>query len=163
MPRSWVKPSGNILVLFEEMGGDPTQIGFATRQIGSLCSHVSESHPQPVDMWDSDQKTGRKSGPVLLLECPSPDQVISSIKFASFGTPSGTCGSFTHGQCSSTRALSIVQKVHSIKLFYKQIFVGFTYIMVRDLVIASFQSKHPPLWLIILKNVQATYFQTGFL
>ncbi|KAF7119915.1 hypothetical protein RHSIM_Rhsim13G0093500 [Rhododendron simsii] len=110
VPRSWVKPSGNILVLFEEMGGDPTQIVFATRQMGSLCSHVSESHPQPVDMWDSDQKTGRKSGPVLLLECPSPDQVISSIKFASFGTPSGTCGSFTHGQCSSTRALSIIQK-----------------------------------------------------
>ncbi|KAH7838837.1 hypothetical protein Vadar_031780 [Vaccinium darrowii] len=110
VPRSWVKPSGNTLILFEEMGGDPTQIAFATRQIGSLCAHVSESHPQPVDMWSSDQKTGRKSGPVLFLECPFPNQLISSIKFASFGTPRGACGSFTHGQCSSTRALSIVQK-----------------------------------------------------
>ncbi|KAL7201941.1 hypothetical protein ACSBR1_033602 [Camellia fascicularis] len=110
VPRSWLQPSGNTLVLFEEMGGDPTQISFAARQIESLCSHISESHPQPVDMWTSDQETGRRSGPMLSLECPFPNQVISSINFASFGTPRGTCGSFSHGQCSSTTALSIVQK-----------------------------------------------------
>ncbi|KAA8544029.1 hypothetical protein F0562_021794 [Nyssa sinensis] len=110
VPRSWLQSSGNTLVLFEEMGGDPTQISFATRQTESLCSHVSESHPVPIDMWSSDQKTGRKSGPTLSLECPFPKQVISSIKFASFGTPHGTCGSFSHGKCSSTKALSIVQK-----------------------------------------------------
>ncbi|KAK2987762.1 hypothetical protein RJ640_016357 [Escallonia rubra] len=110
VPRSWLQPSGNILVLFEEAGGDPTQISFATREVQSLCSRVSESHPLPVDMWSSDEKIGRKSGPTVSLECPSPNHVISSIKFASFGTPRGTCGSFSHGQCSSTRALSIVQK-----------------------------------------------------
>ncbi|XP_059626762.1 beta-galactosidase 8 [Cornus florida] len=110
VPRSWLQPSGNTLVLFEEMGGDPTQISFATRKMEGLCSHVSESHPVPVDMWSSDQKTGRKTGPTLLLECPLPNQVISSIKFASFGTPRGTCGSFSHGRCSSTRALSVVRK-----------------------------------------------------
>ncbi|CAK9143234.1 unnamed protein product [Ilex paraguariensis] len=44
VPRSWLQKNGNILVLFEEIGGDPTQISFATRQIGSLCSQVSESH-----------------------------------------------------------------------------------------------------------------------
>ncbi|EOY33043.1 Beta-galactosidase 8 isoform 4 [Theobroma cacao] len=110
VPRSWLQPSGNILVLFEELGGDPTQLAFATRQMGSLCSHVSESHPLPVDMWSSDSKTGRTSSPILSLVCPSPNQVISSIKFASFGTPRGTCGSFSHGRCSSVRALSIVQK-----------------------------------------------------
>nr|AYP70923.1 beta-galactosidase 3 [Actinidia deliciosa] len=110
VPRSWLQPSGNTLVLFEEMGGDPTQISFATREVGSLCSHVSESHPQPVDMWRSDQKTGRRTGPMLSLECPFPSQIISSIKFASFGTPQGTCGSFSHGRCSSTRVLSIIQK-----------------------------------------------------
>ncbi|KAL1060048.1 hypothetical protein V6Z11_1Z131300 [Gossypium hirsutum] len=88
VPRSWLKPSGNILVLFEEMGGDPTQLAFATRKMGSLCSHVSDSHPLPMDMW-----------------------VISAIKFASFGTPLGTCGSFSHGRCSGAKAHSIVQKV----------------------------------------------------
>lgn len=110
VPRSWVESSGNTLVLFEEIGGDPTQIAFATKQSASLCSHVSESHPLPVDMWSSNSEAERKAGPVLSLECPFPNQVISSIKFASFGTPRGTCGSFSHGQCKSTRALSIVQK-----------------------------------------------------
>ncbi|XP_040991166.1 beta-galactosidase 8 [Juglans microcarpa x Juglans regia] len=110
VPRSWLQSSGNTLVLFEEIGGDPTKISFATRQIGSLCSHVSESHPSPIDTWNTDSTSGRKLRPTVLLECPSPGQVISSIKFASFGTPSGTCGGYSHGQCSSRRALSIVQK-----------------------------------------------------
>ncbi|PPR86719.1 hypothetical protein GOBAR_AA33971 [Gossypium barbadense] len=111
VPRSWLKPSGNILVLFEEMGGDPTQLAFATRKMGSLCSHVSDSHPLPMDMWGLDSKTRRASNPTLSLSCPSPNQVISAIKFASFGTPLGTCGSFSHGRCSSAKAHSIVQKV----------------------------------------------------
>ncbi|KAG4979764.1 hypothetical protein JHK82_033015 [Glycine max] len=109
VPQSWLQPDTNTLVLFEESGGDPTQISFATKQIGSVCSHVSESHPPPVDLWNSDK--GRKVWPVLALECPYPNQVISSIKFASFRTPYGTCGNFKHGWCRSNKALSIVQKV----------------------------------------------------
>lgn len=111
VPRSWLKSSGNTLVLFEEIGGDPTKISFVTKQIGSsLCSHVTDSHPLPVDMWGSDSKIQRKPGPVLSLECPNPNQVISSIKFASFGTPLGNCGSFSRGRCSSARSLSVVQQ-----------------------------------------------------
>ncbi|KAG4986571.1 hypothetical protein AAZX31_12G163600 [Glycine max] len=110
VPRSWLKPSGNILVLFEERGGDPTQISFVTKQTESLCAHVSDSHPPPVDLWNSETESGRKVGPVLSLTCPHDNQVISSIKFASYGTPLGTCGNFYHGRCSSNKALSIVQK-----------------------------------------------------
>ncbi|XP_027342631.1 beta-galactosidase 8-like isoform X1 [Abrus precatorius] len=110
VPRSWLKPDGNTLVLFEESGGDPTQISFATKQIESLCAHVSDSHPPPVELWNSDTESGRKVGPVLSLKCPHHNQVISSIKFASYGTPLGTCGNFYHGRCSSNKALSIVQK-----------------------------------------------------
>ncbi|CAO2814443.1 unnamed protein product [Amaranthus hypochondriacus] len=109
VPRSWIKPNGNVLVIFEEIGGDPTKISFTTKQVGSLCSHVSESHPPPVDLWSTDQ-TGRNVGPTLSLECPSPNQVISSIKFASFGTPQGSCGTYSHGKCKSLHALPIVQK-----------------------------------------------------
>lgn len=109
VPRSWMKPRDNVLVVFEEIGGDPTQISFASKEIGSLCSQVSESHPPPVDSWNPDQ-TGKRLGPMLSLECPSPDQVITSIKFASFGTPHGTCGSYIHGRCRSSTALPIVQK-----------------------------------------------------
>lgn len=98
-------------MLFEEMGGDPTQISFAKRQTESLCAHVSELHPPPLDAWGSDLKIGPKSGPVLHLECPSPHGLISKIKFASFGTPQGACGSYGHGMCSSDGALAIVQRV----------------------------------------------------
>ncbi|KAL8496694.1 hypothetical protein ACS0TY_020394 [Phlomoides rotata] len=110
VPRSWLKPTGNVLVLFEEAGGDPTQLSFATRETQSICSRVSESHPIPVDMWTQDEETRSIAGPTLSLGCPSADQVISKIKFASFGTPRGTCGSFNHGRCRSKRALSIVEK-----------------------------------------------------
>ncbi|KAI3706395.1 hypothetical protein L6452_24105 [Arctium lappa] len=112
VPRSWLKPSGNILVLFEEIGGNPTQISFATQQLESLCSRVSESHSLPVEAWAQDKKSRRKSKskPRVSFECPHPNQVIDSIKFASFGTPQGKCGSFSHGECRSTDALSILQK-----------------------------------------------------
>ncbi|KAJ4969156.1 hypothetical protein NE237_015857 [Protea cynaroides] len=110
VPRSWVKPSGNILVIFEEMGGDPTNLSFVTRQTESLCSRVSESHPPPVDTWGLVQTTGKKSGPMLQLECPFPGQVISSIKFANFGTSYGICGSFKRGRCTSAKAVAIVQE-----------------------------------------------------
>ncbi|KAI7732050.1 hypothetical protein M8C21_022941 [Ambrosia artemisiifolia] len=113
VPRSWIKPSENVLVLFEEMGGDPTQISFATQELESVCSHVSGSHPLPMEAWSQDKlrrKFMSKSKPRVSLECPHPNQVISSIKFASFGTPQGKCGSFSHGECRTADALSIIQK-----------------------------------------------------
>ncbi|XP_019177910.1 PREDICTED: beta-galactosidase 8-like isoform X2 [Ipomoea nil] len=116
VPRSWLKSSGNVLVVFEEVGGDPTKLSFATREVGSLCSRVSESHPMPVDMWTSDLSGQKQEGAALSLECPLSNQVISTIKFASFGTPQGTCGSFSHGKCRSTNALSVVKKVSSLFL-----------------------------------------------
>ncbi|XP_074556908.1 beta-galactosidase 8-like [Curcuma longa] len=105
LPRSFIRPGQNKLVLFEEMGGDPTMISFATRQVARLCGHVSEYHPAPVRAWNTTNRS-----PVLHLECPRPDQVISSVPFASFGTPYGTCGSYSHGECSSSAALAIVKQ-----------------------------------------------------
>ncbi|XP_076919131.1 beta-galactosidase 8-like [Bidens hawaiensis] len=113
VPRSWLKSTGNVLVLFEEIGGDPTQISFVTQELESLCSHVSESHPLPMEAWSQDKSTRKlklESKPRVSLKCPHPNQVISSIKFASFGTPQGKCGSFSHGECQSTTALLIIQK-----------------------------------------------------
>lgn len=109
VPRSFIQLSGNTIVLFEEMGGDPTQISFATRQVGSLCAVVSESHPAPVDSWQHVSSRGRRR-PRIQLQCQRPNETISRIKFASFGTPQGTCGSFSHGECSSNSALSLVQE-----------------------------------------------------
>lgn len=110
VPRSLIQQGKrNRLVLFEEVGGDPTRVSFALRKAGSLCAHVSQSHPPPVDAVN----TAQKKDAVLHLECPHSDHVISSVKFASFGTPHGTCGSYSHGNCSSTTALAILQQVRT--------------------------------------------------
>ncbi|CAH1435081.1 unnamed protein product [Lactuca virosa] len=110
VPRSWLKSSGNVMVLFEEIGGDPTKISFTTQVLQSLCSHVSESHPSSIESWSREKsRRKRKPEPKVSLECPHPNQVISSIKFASFGTPQGQCGNFRHGECKSDNALSILQ------------------------------------------------------
>ncbi|PHT82990.1 hypothetical protein T459_11433 [Capsicum annuum] len=60
-------------------------------------------------MWASE----KKAEATLSLECPHPNQVISSIKFPSFGTPHGTCGSFSHCRCRSKDVLSVLKKVRS--------------------------------------------------
>lgn len=101
------------MVLFEEVGGDPTKVSFATKQTGSLCAHVSELHPPQVNSVAYPEMTvsKQKQGPLVHLTCPGPDQIINEIKFASFGNPQGTCGSYSHGECSSTDALTVVQQV----------------------------------------------------
>lgn len=121
VPRSFLQPGSNDLVLFEQFGGDPSKISFGIRQTGSVCAQVSEAHPAQIDSWNSSQQTMQRYGPALRLECPKDGQVISSIKFASFGTPSGTCGSYSHGECSSTQAHSVVQEVTtSCSIFVSQ-------------------------------------------
>ncbi|XP_078440385.1 beta-galactosidase 8 [Wolffia australiana] len=111
VPRSFLRKDGNVMVLFEEIGGDPTRISLATRQPGNLCSHVSQLHPSPVHAWHSDLTLrGKSRGAVLRLECPHQDQIIASIEFASFGTPTGKCGSFNLGDCHSENSLAIVKK-----------------------------------------------------
>lgn len=113
MPRSFLKEGANTMVLFEEVGGDPTKISFATRQTSSLCARVSEMHPPQVNSGAYAEMTvsRQKPGPMVHLTCPGSNQIINEIRFASFGTPQGTCGSYSHGECSSTDALSFVQQV----------------------------------------------------
>ncbi|KAF9592156.1 hypothetical protein IFM89_012585 [Coptis chinensis] len=64
-----VNPSGNLLVIFEEWGGDPNGISLK----------------------------------------------ISSIKFASFGTPQGVCGSFKEGSCHAHKSYDAFEKVKPLK------------------------------------------------
>ncbi|BAT79934.1 hypothetical protein VIGAN_02287700 [Vigna angularis var. angularis] len=91
VPRSFLRDDGeNILVLFAEMGGNPSLVNFQTIAVGSACGNAYEN------------KT---------LELSCQDRSISAIKFASFGDPKGVCGAFTKGSCESkTKALSVLQK-----------------------------------------------------
>ncbi|GMP31842.1 hypothetical protein CsSME_00005895 [Camellia sinensis var. sinensis] len=110
VPRSWLKPTQNLLVLFEELGGDPTKISLVKRSVTTVCADIPEYHPM-IKNWhiESYGKTQEFHKPKVHLHC-GPGQFISSIKFASFGTPLGTCGSFQQGTCHASTSYSILEK-----------------------------------------------------
>nr|QSM07469.1 beta-galactosidase 3 [Ipomoea batatas] len=111
VPRSFLKPTENLLVLFEELGGDPTRISLARRSVSSVCADVGEIHPN-IRNWEIESYGSRSQElpkPKLHLHC-SPGQSISSIKFASFGTPLGTCGTFQQGPCHASTSYSVLEK-----------------------------------------------------
>ena len=117
VPRSWFKPSGNVLVIFEETGGDPTQIRFSKRKATGVCSLVSEDHPSvSVESWTTVLQETKNAKPTAKLSCPDNTR-ISSVKFASFGNPSGACGSYTKGECHDPNSASVVEKVRTKSLF----------------------------------------------
>ncbi|XP_054790059.1 beta-galactosidase 3-like, partial [Prosopis cineraria] len=110
VPRSWFKPSGNVLVIFEEKGGDPTKISFLRRKVSGACALVAEDFPSlGLDLESEDKFENYKNTPFARLACPK-DTRISAIKFASFGTPSGTCGSYRMGDCHDPNSSSLVEK-----------------------------------------------------
>lgn len=115
IPRSWVHPGENLLVLHEELGGDPSRISILTKTGQEVCAHISESDPAPVDSWKLNSPI--KPMPEVRLICEQ-GWKITSINFASFGTPEGQCGKFSHGTCSGDNVLPIIQKVYTIHAFF---------------------------------------------
>ncbi|XP_019417218.1 PREDICTED: beta-galactosidase 10 isoform X2 [Lupinus angustifolius] len=110
VPRSWFKPSGNILVFFEEKGGDPTKIRFVRREVSGACALVAEDYPSVRFHSQGDDKVeNNKNTPLAHVMCPG-DTIISAIKFASFGNPSGTCGSYLKGDCHDPNSNTVVEK-----------------------------------------------------
>ncbi|KAJ4951079.1 hypothetical protein NE237_027911 [Protea cynaroides] len=118
VPRSFLKPSGNLLVLFEEFGGNPLQITLNTVSNDRACGYASESHLSPVtpreEIMGSDSGMhtsdhGRR--PRVQVECPS-GKTISKIVFASFGSPPGGCDSENKvlGSCHSINTKEVVEK-----------------------------------------------------
>ncbi|KAL0904016.1 hypothetical protein M5K25_026085 [Dendrobium thyrsiflorum] len=98
LPRSWLKPTGNLLVVFEEWGGDPSKISLVKRIVKSICAEVTERQPT-VDNWQNKQN----GKPKAYLSCPA-GYKMTSIKFASFGTPQGRCGSYEEGSCHAQKS-----------------------------------------------------------
>ncbi|KAJ1400667.1 Glycoside hydrolase, family 35 [Sesbania bispinosa] len=101
VPRSWLNPTGNYLVVFEEWGGDPSGISLVKRTTSSVCADIYEGQPtlRNQDMLIS----GKVNRPKAHLWCP-PGQKISQIKFASYGLPQGTCGNFREGSCHAHKS-----------------------------------------------------------
>lgn len=110
VPRSWLQPTQNLLVLFEELGGDATKISLVKKSVTGVCADVSEWHPT-IKNWhiESYGQPEEHHKPKVHLRC-APGQSISAIKFASFGTPLGTCGNFQQGNCHSPNSHNTLEK-----------------------------------------------------
>ncbi|KAJ9167950.1 hypothetical protein P3X46_019537 [Hevea brasiliensis] len=109
VPRSWLNPSGNLLVVFEEWGGDPSGISLVKRTTGSVCADVFEGQPALKNWQMIAQGKLDHLQPKAHLWCP-PGQKITQIKFASYGMPQGTCGSFREGSCHAQKSYDAFEK-----------------------------------------------------
>ncbi|XP_041015356.1 beta-galactosidase 1 [Juglans microcarpa x Juglans regia] len=110
VPHSWLNPTGNLLVVFEEWGGDPNGIFLVRREIDSVCANIFEWQPTLMNwQMQASGKVNKPLRPKAHLWC-GPGQKISSIKFASFGTPEGVCGSFREGSCHAHKSYDAFQR-----------------------------------------------------
>jgi hypothetical protein len=107
IPQHFLKPRDNLLVLVEEMGGDPLQITVNTMSITTVCGNVNELSAPALDTH------GR--GPEVQLQCQK-GKHISAIEFASYGSPAGNCTTFSTGSCHAESSESVVKQVtqHSL-------------------------------------------------
>lgn len=95
VPRSFLNNGDNTLVLFEEFGGDPSNVSFQTITVGTVCGNAYE-------------------GSTLELSCQGGSKIMG-IEFASFGDHHESCGSFSKGSSEAINTLSIVQKVKYVE------------------------------------------------
>ncbi|KAF3324950.1 beta-galactosidase 11-like isoform X1 [Carex littledalei] len=114
VPRSFLKPKDNLLVLFEEQGGKPEDILIMTVKRDNICTFVSEYHTAHSKSWSRQggqiKTVAEDMRPHASLRCLR-KKIISKIVFASFGNPMGMCGNFTAGTCHSPHVLPIVEKL----------------------------------------------------
>ncbi|KAJ1407398.1 Galactose-binding-like domain superfamily [Sesbania bispinosa] len=74
VPRSFLNNDTNTLILFEEMGGNPSNVSVQTITVGSICATANYGSTLEVNFQGG--------------------KTISEIQFASYGDPQGKCGSF---------------------------------------------------------------------
>ncbi|KAK3038359.1 hypothetical protein RJ639_031455 [Escallonia herrerae] len=117
IPRSWLYTSSNLLVICEETGGNPFKISIKSLSTRAICAQVSETHYPPLPMWMHSDLINRRMvvnnmTPEMHLRCED-GHTISSIEFASYGTPQGSCQMFSRGNCHAPNSLSVVsQGIH---------------------------------------------------
>ncbi|KAL0826019.1 hypothetical protein Bca101_049696 [Brassica carinata] len=119
IPRSFLNPNSNLLVILEEeKEGNPLGITIDTVPVTEVCGYVSSSHLPPV--VSSRRRSHNRSEHRHLkyqyerrlkvqLQCPY-GKKISKVLFASFGSPKGNCWRHSIGSCHSPNSLDVVQK-----------------------------------------------------
>ncbi|KAF8033180.1 hypothetical protein BT93_D1935 [Corymbia citriodora subsp. variegata] len=113
IPRSFIKPTNNLLTVLDEDGGNPESIEILNVDRDTICSYITENHPPSVKSW------ARKNShfhtilddakPAAHLKCANHKKIVA-IEFASFGDPYGICGNFKQGQCTSPISKDVVEK-----------------------------------------------------
>ncbi|XP_078448276.1 beta-galactosidase 11-like [Wolffia australiana] len=113
VPRAFLRPKGNLMVVFEETMGNPEEITFVTVRRDNKCSVVSEFHPARVTSWARENShvhaVVEDVKPRAQLKCDE-GKVVNSVVFASFGNPGGACGNLTVGSCHAPATRSVVEK-----------------------------------------------------
>lgn len=117
IPRAFLKPTENLLVVLEETGGDPREIKLLTVNRDTICSFITEYHPPQVKSWarkgDQMRAVTENITSGAHLICPD-DKIIKAVEFASFGDPYGVCGTYALGKCNAPEALKIAQQVKNL-------------------------------------------------
>ncbi|XP_015868171.2 beta-galactosidase 13 [Ziziphus jujuba] len=112
IPRAFLKPTANLVVLLEEIGGNPDGIEILTANRDTICSFITENHPPNVNSWKREdgkiQNIAGDAKPRAFLRCPANKRIVQ-VQFASYGNPSGFCGHFSRGNCSSPFSQKLVQ------------------------------------------------------
>ena len=112
--------------MFEEWGGDPNGISLVRRETNSVCADIYEWQPTLMNyLMQASGKVNKPLRPKVHLECDA-GQKISVVKFASFGTPEGVCGSYREGSCHAHHSYDAFNRVCSICLHYFILFYGWT-------------------------------------
>ncbi|PIN10486.1 Beta-galactosidase [Handroanthus impetiginosus] len=113
IPRAFLKPTNNLLVIFEETGGNPEKIDIMTVNRDTICSVITEYYPPHVKSWERKNNQFRAIGnPIKAARLTCPDRkIISKVEFMSFGEPDGACGAFRPGKCHSPKAYRVVEEL----------------------------------------------------
>ncbi|PON89990.1 Glycoside hydrolase [Trema orientale] len=113
IPRSFLKPTQNLLVVLEEEKANPKDIEILTVNRDTICSYITDSAPPHVKSWAREESKIRAVVDSLQaaahLKCPNHKKIVA-VEFASFGDPVGACGNFVLGKCNAATTKGIVEQ-----------------------------------------------------
>ncbi|CAN1192507.1 Beta-galactosidase 13 [Linum perenne] len=113
IPRSYLKPKDNLLVVFEEEPANPVNITILTVNRDSICAYVSDQSPPSVRQWERKNDKFKPVGPEAKLgahlRCPN-GKKVNVVDFASYGDPLGACGGFVLGTCNSPVSKQVIEQ-----------------------------------------------------
>ncbi|MED6208636.1 hypothetical protein PIB30_047173 [Stylosanthes scabra] len=111
IPRAFLKPKENLIVVLEEMGGKVEGIKIQTVNRDTICSMVREDYPPTVKSGKrrSVSSTANNPKPTANLVCPE-NKIITHVEFASYGDPLGECGNLFAGNCTAPNSQKVVEQ-----------------------------------------------------